>query len=322
MKRSSNKWGSSLVTAPENAIGIEEEILDGSSGHEGESGSSTKPRKRRKLKRKESARRGTGKKTARRGTGKKSDSSYSPNNTTSPGRRSGAQPRDRSVSPEGVTDGAHVPSLPTDRSRDRSSPRNNSARPVILKEGVAKLRFKSNRGYIERSSDSTAVVHVDYRARTATKCPCPDKSCTGLVKLGRYGESGDGSAVCLHCGMSGKDGSFFKCRATLHRHVRGGTCTSQQSVDPEKSAVDALGEHLCNEISNPVHVKHIRRSGKVTKVFLCPKCGERPLWMERFQHAHVCYPQHGVQISGNISPQVSDDDDMDSDSDESEEEDY
>lgn len=115
------------------------------------------------------------------------------------------------------------------------------------------------------------MVHVEYTACYATQWSCTDAPCTGLVKLGGYGESRDGSPDLLHSDASREDGSLFTYRKELRRHVAGATCMRKGIADQEKSAVDGLGDHLCYEVSNPIPFKHFRRAGQVRKVFICPK---------------------------------------------------
>lgn len=184
--------------------------------------------------------------------------------------------------------------------------------PVRIMKGVDRLRFKSGRGYVERLTDTTAQINVRYTARSATPCPCQDDACTGLVKIGRYGESGDGSRLCLHCGLSPKSTTFYTSRSALARHVTGARCSSTNPMNANELAVQSLGEQLCYEVSNPLYLKGFKRAGQFERVFVCPKCGERPLWPDRFLHAVDCYPRHGVQLGGSSYPKVSDDDSDDS----------
>lgn len=198
-------------------------------------------------------------------------------------------------------------------STDLSVPGGTSAQPFEIKQGVERLLFRSGRGYIDRTSDTTARITVEYTVRSAVNCPCPDEACNGLVKVGRYGECGDGSRVCLHCRKAPLDGAFYNSTAALARHVGGARCRGKQIVDPERSALNELGELLCYEISNPLNAQHVRQSGEVVKMFVCPKCAARTLWSIRFRHAHHCYPRHGVNLPGTTAIEVLEADDFSED---------
>lgn len=92
------------------------------------------------------------------------------------------------------------------KSRTQQAPTRRSQTEVNcgtrFQKGTVKMNFSSERGTIERISNKTSQIKVQYYDRTSVCCPCDDSACRRAVKVCRYGKCRDRSSKFVHCGKS------------------------------------------------------------------------------------------------------------------------
>lgn len=89
------------------------------------------------------------------------------------------------------------------------------------------MSFASGRGTIERISDTTAQIKIQYIVRTSLLFPCEYSAFERAVRVGLNGNCGDGSSTCVQCEKS-RRGSYFKGLSDLRRDVQTSGCLVAQ----------------------------------------------------------------------------------------------
>lgn len=171
--------------------------------------------------------------------------------------------------------------------------------PYKIHKGLKKFTLPSGRGTIENLSAGRAEVRLNYTVTTSMVCPCGSDNCSSNVRLGRYWLSGDGRRRRPHCKQGKKGGGFFRGESDFKRHLLGEKCqNSRKEFISKETAAKLLGPHLQYEISNPSYREVWIKDGVSKNLSVCPKCQNKTIWTDRFNHSVLCYPRYGVQLPG------------------------
>lgn len=92
------------------------------------------------------------------------------------------------------------------------------------KVGCRRMTFRRGKGKAEKMTWDQTKIRITYMVTTAVSCPCEDEQCRVKIRVGRFGDLGDGRRSCAHCRSSRSGEGFFHSRSDLRRHVETAKC--------------------------------------------------------------------------------------------------